>query len=109
MLRKRLGDDQDARERAKCGGCLRIGVSIVSEAAIELTQPRYCDHTVSLRKSRKRGVELRGDAEVRSRVAKLYDLAADRQRREQSRALQRLGLVRQGREPAEHAAVCTEN
>jgi hypothetical protein len=43
VLGKRLGDDQDLTARAKCGGCLWIGVIIVSEAAIELTQPRYCD------------------------------------------------------------------
>ena len=48
----------------------------------------------------------RADAERRGPIWRRWMISrADRERRQQSRALQRLGLVRQCREPAVHAAL----
>src|SRR5882724_8021753 len=100
MFGERLADNQDTSARTQCRSFVRTSVGSGSELAIELTQPRDCDRAVSLRERRKRGVELHRRSTARSQVAQLDDLAADRQRREQLRALQRLGLVRQCRDPA---------
>ncbi len=77
MLGKRLGDDQDATARAQRRGFVRARVGSRSELAIELTQPRDCDRTVSLRERRKGGVELRRRFNARSQIAQLDDLGAD--------------------------------
>ena len=45
------------------------------------------------------------DPTARGHLAKLDDLAADRERRHQSRALQRLSLIRHCGDPAIHAAL----
>ena len=72
--------------------------------AVELMQPRVAI-TPFLRDGIERIVKLHRRAKAWSHVAKLDDLAADGQGRQQSRALQRLGLVRQSRKPAVHAAI----
>ena len=91
--------------RPKRDGRLRSAVGSGGKAAVELMQPRDCDYAVSLRDGIERSVKLHGRAKAWSHVAKLDDLAADGQGRQQSRALQRLGLVRQSRKPAVHAAI----
>jgi len=90
MFGERLADDQDTSARTQRRSFVRASVGSGSELAIELTQPRDCDRTVSLRERRKCGVKLLHCSDARSQVAQLDDLAADRQRREQLRALQRL-------------------
>ena len=105
MFGKRLGHDEDAAARPKDGVVLRTLVGIGGEAVIELMQPCDCGRAVSLREGRERGVELGGSPEAQSHWAEVDDLDSHRQRRQQSRALQWLGLIRNGREPTDHAAV----
>jgi hypothetical protein len=100
MFGKRFGDDQDAAARSKRDRCLRPGVRTGGQAAIEFTQPCDCDRAVCLREGRERGVELCGLSKARRDVAKVDNLGADRQRRQQWCALQRLGLVWHRRKPA---------
>src|SRR4029077_5087519 len=104
MFGKRLGDDQDASTRPKGDGRLRSAVGSGGKAAVELMQPRDCDYAVSLRDGIERTVKLHGRAKAWSHVAKLDDLAADGQGRQQSRALQRLRLGPQRRKPTPHPA-----
>src|SRR3954463_8454936 len=105
MFGKRLGDDQDTTAHTERDGCLRPGVGTGGEAAGELTQLRDCNRAVSLRDGLKRDVELRGCPKGWSHVAKLVTLVSDGQPREDLPPLPRLGLVRQSREPAVHAAL----
>ena len=65
-----------------------------------------CAFSVSTWRERvERALELHGyAAEAGAQVAKLNDLAADGQCRQQPRALHWFGLVRQGGEPGGHAA-----
>jgi hypothetical protein len=105
MIRKRLGHDEDTAPRLKDGVGLRTLVGIGGEAVIELMQPCDCGRAVSLREGRECGVELGGRPEARSHSAEVDDLRSHRQRRQQSRALQWLGLIRHCREPTDHAVV----
>ena len=68
--------------------------------SIEPVKPRDCDGAVSLRQGLERRVEIRLRPKLGRDVTEPDDLGADRQRRQELRALQRLGRVRQCREPA---------
>src|SRR5215813_13315292 len=105
MRGKRLGEAQDVSARAERDVCLRPAVGSGGEEMVELAQPRDCDRSVSLCEGPKRDVELRSDTKPRSQAAKLDNFGANRQRRHELRLLQRLGLVRQCREPAVDAAL----
>ena len=105
MFGKRLGHDEEAAARPKDGVVPRTLGGIGSEAVIELMQPCDCGRAVSLREGRECGVELGGGPEAQSHWAEVDDLGTQRERRQQSRALQWLGLIRHRREPTNHAAV----
>ena len=93
------------RARSAMVACGRRLV-IEGEAAVELTQPRDCHGAaVRARRPRARRRAPRPTPRCGASAAKVDDLGADRQRRQQLRALQRLGLVRQCREPAVDAAL----
>ena len=86
--------------RPKPNGGLQPSVRTGGEAAIELSQPRHRECTVPSREVFERGIEFGSSSEPRNDLAKVNDLGANRQRREQSATLQRLGLIRQCREAA---------
>src|SRR5262249_43635366 len=105
MLGKGLGDDSDTSTNPKSDRRLRLDAGVASEATIELTQLRDCDRALPWRQCLECSGDLFGNPKAGRQVAKLNDLVADRQCRQQSRALQWLGLIRHRREPADHAAV----
>src|SRR5262249_22417796 len=104
MLGKGLGDDSDTSTHPKSDRRLRLDVGVASEATIEFTQLRDCGRAVSLRQCLECSSDLFGSPKAGRQLAKLKDLVADRQCRQQSRALQWLGLIRHRREPTDHAA-----
>src|SRR5262249_54419136 len=103
MLEKGLGDDSDASTHPKGDRRLRLGAGVASEATIEFTQLRDCGRAVSLRQCRECSGDLFASPKAGRQAAKLNDLVADRQCRQQSRALQWLGLIRHRGEPTDHA------
>ena len=70
---------------------------------IERGQPCGCSDAIPLRKGFERQVELRDQPQLRRDAAKMDNPRPDRQRRQELRPPQGLGLVRQSREAAVHS------
>src|SRR5215471_11475228 len=100
MLSERCADCKDEATRAK--NC-RAGSW--REHLVDQSEPLDRDRTLALRDGFERAVEGGLQFEPEGYMPKLDDLATDRERRHQLRALQRLRLIRQRREAAKHAAL----
>jgi hypothetical protein len=92
------------RARAQRKESLRAGLRERGKTAVEVGEPCGCHGVMSLRQRRERRVEFRSQAELRYNAPQIDDLAADRQRGHDLRALQRLGRIRQCRYTSVHAA-----
>ena len=104
MLNEGVVDGKQSAARSQRKRLPQAGVGKRSQTLIELRKscPRCGD--IRTREIRKRRTKLRVQAKSRQDPAQVDDLGPDRQRRYELRALQRLGLVGQHREPAVHAA-----
>ena len=99
MLSESIANEKDTAAGARGRGTLPAWVGDRGKTAIELAKLGACGRTASLRKGNECPVELGAQAELRRDAAKVQDRGADRQRRHEGRALQRLGRVGHGREP----------
>src|SRR5215467_10587218 len=100
MLSERRTDCKDEAARAK--NC-RAGSR--REYLVDQSEPLDRDRTLALREGFECAVEGGLQFEPGGDMTKLDELAADRERRHQLRAQQRLRLIRQRREAAKHAAL----
>jgi hypothetical protein len=103
VLAKGVANQKDTASGARGKGSLRAGVGNGRKAAIEPSQLGACGRAVSLGKGSESHVELRVQAKLGSGAAKVDDRDADRQRRHEVCALQRIGRVGYCRKAMVHA------
>src|SRR5260370_26837575 len=105
MLAKSPGYHKAARPRQNWLGRLRLRAGRRSDVIGEARKPCPCERAIALRQGGECKIEVCADSEQWGDAAKLDHHAAYGERREKLSSLQRLGVVRQCRDPAVHAAL----